>query len=81
LGKPKSLLRYVVDRPGHDRRYAIDPSLIESELGWRPQETWESGIQKTIQWYKENTRWIERTRNNEYREYYRKQYGDKGAAS
>jgi dTDP-glucose 4,6-dehydratase len=81
LGKPKSLLRFVVDRPGHDRRYAIDPSLIESELGWRPQETWESGIRKTIQWYQENSRWIERTRNNEYREYYRKQYGDKGAAS
>ena len=81
LGKPKSLLRFVVDRPGHDRRYAIDPSLIESELGWRPEETWESGIQKTIQWYQENSRWIERTRNNEYREYYRKQYGDKGAAS
>ncbi len=81
LGKPKSLLRFVVDRPGHDRRYAIDPSLIESELGWRPLETWESGIRKTIQWYQENSRWIERTRNNEYREYYRKQYGDKGAAS
>jgi len=81
LGKSKSLLRFVVDRPGHDRRYAIDPSLIESELGWRPQETWESGIQKTIQWYQQNSRWIERTRNNEYREYYRKQYGDKGAAS
>ena len=80
LGKPKSLLRYVVDRPGHDRRYAIDPSRIESELGWRPQETWESGIQKTIQWYQENSRWNERTRNKEYQDYYRKQYVDKGAA-
>ena len=78
LGKPKSLLNYVVDRPGHDRRYAIDPALVESELGWRPHETWESGVQKTIKWYQENSRWIERTRNNEYREYYRKQYGDKG---
>ncbi len=78
LGKPKSLLNYVVDRPGHDRRYAIDPALVEAELGWRPQETWESGVQKTIKWYQENSRWIERTRNNEYREYYRKQYGDKG---
>jgi dTDP-glucose 4,6-dehydratase len=81
LGKPKSLLSFVVDRPGHDRRYAIDPSLIESELGWRPRETWESGVQKTIQWYRENSRWIERTRNNEYREYYRKQYGNKGETS
>src|SRR5215208_2892516 len=81
LGKPKSLLSSVVDRLGHDRRYAIDPSLVESELGWQPHETWEGGIQKTIRWYQENSRWIERTRNNEYREYYRKQYGDKGDVS
>ena len=75
LSKPKSLLRFVADRPGHDRRYAIDPSLIEAELGWRPQETWESGLEKTIQWYQKNSRWIDRVRNNKYREYYRKQYG------
>ena len=75
LGKPKSLLKFVTDRLGHDRRYAIDPSLAETELGWRSQETWESGLQKTIAWYQENGRWIERTRNGEYREYYRKQYG------
>lgn len=81
LGKPKSLLSFVVDRPGHDRRYAIDPSLAESELGWRPHETWESGVQKTIQWYQQNSRWIERTRNNEYREYYRRQYGNEGEIS
>jgi len=81
LGKPKSLLSFVVDRPGHDRRYAIDPSLAESELGWRPHETWESGVQKTIQWYQQNSRWIERTRNNEYREYYQKQYGNEGKIS
>ena len=81
LGKPKSLLSFVVDRPGHDRRYAIDPSLAESELGWRPHETWESGVQKTIEWYQQNSRWIERTRNNEYREYYQKQYGSEGKIS
>lgn len=75
LGKPKSLLRFVTDRPGHDRRYAIDPTLIETELGWRPQETWQSGLTKTIEWYQNNNRWIERVRNNEYREYYRQQYG------
>ena len=80
LGKPKSLMSFVGDRLGHDRRYAIDPSFIESELGWQPLETWESGIRKTIAWYQENSRWIERTRNDEYREYYRKQYGDKGEA-
>jgi dTDP-glucose 4,6-dehydratase len=75
LGKPKSLIRFVADRPGHDRRYAIDPSLAEAELHWRPQETWESGLEKTIEWYRHNTRWIERVRNNDYREYYRQQYG------
>src|SRR2546428_3668176 len=54
LGKPRSLIRFVKDRPGHDRRYAIDPSLAESELGWRPFETWETGLQKTIRWYRDN---------------------------
>ena len=75
LAKPKSLLCFVADRPGHDRRYAIDPTLIETELGWRPQETWQSGLTKTIEWYQNNSRWIERVRNNDYREYYRQQYG------
>jgi dTDP-glucose 4,6-dehydratase len=74
-GKPSSLIRFVKDRPGHDRRYAIDPSLIESELGWRPRETWETGLEKTVQWYRNNSRWIERTRSGAYRDYYRKQYG------
>jgi dTDP-glucose 4,6-dehydratase len=75
VGKPRSLIRFVKDRLGHDRRYAIDPTLIESELGWRPRETWESGLRKTIDWYKENSRWIERTRSGAYQEYYREQYG------
>src|SRR6476659_2234579 len=51
LGKPHSLIRFVKDRPGHDRRYAIDPSRAESELNWTPAETWESGLRKTIDWY------------------------------
>ncbi len=55
LGKSHSLLRFVKDRPGHDRRYAIDPTLIETELGWLPTETWESGLHKTIEWYQANT--------------------------
>jgi len=80
LGKPKSLLKFVKDRPGHDRRYAINPSLIESELGWRPQETWESGLAKTIDWYRQNTIWLERARSGAYREYYRRQYGSEGEA-
>jgi dTDP-glucose 4,6-dehydratase len=81
LDKPKSLMKFVKDRPGHDRRYAIDPSLIESELEWRPQETWESGLRKTIDWYRQNTLWLERARSGAYREYYRKQYGSEGAVS
>jgi dTDP-glucose 4,6-dehydratase len=75
LGKPHSLIQFVKDRPGHDRRYAIDPAFVESELGWRPLETWDSGLGKTIQWYQHNTRWLERARSGEYRDYYRTQYG------
>ncbi|HEX8136001.1 MAG TPA: dTDP-glucose 4,6-dehydratase [Pyrinomonadaceae bacterium] len=74
LGKPRSLIRYVKDRPGHDRRYAIDPSRMEKGLGWRPVETWESGLAKTIAWYKENGEWIRRVRDGAYREYYARQY-------
>lgn len=81
LGKPRSLIRFVKDRPGHDRRYAIDPSLAERELGWAPQETWESGLQKTIGWYRDNPEWVERTRSGAYREYYEQQYGTEVGAS
>jgi len=75
LGKPKSLIKYVKDRPGHDRRYAIDPARAERELGWRPLETWQSGLAKTIQWYAENTEWIARVRDGAYRDFYARQYG------
>src|ERR1051326_1268946 len=75
LGKPRSLIRFVKDRPGHDRRYAIDPSRIESELGWRPRETWQSGLAKTIEWYVENAQWIRNRRDPAFRDYYRVQYG------
>jgi dTDP-glucose 4,6-dehydratase len=81
VGKPRSLIRFVKDRPGHDRRYAIDPTLIESELGWRPRETWETGLQKTIEWYQQNSRWLERTRSGAYQNYYRQQYGAEVGAS
>jgi dTDP-glucose 4,6-dehydratase len=80
LGKPRSLIQFVKDRLGHDRRYAIDPTLIETELGWRPLETWESGLQKTIEWYQENHRWLERARSGAYRDYYRSQYGSEMGA-
>ena len=75
LGQPRSLLKFVKDRPGHDRRYAIDPAKVEGELGWRPRETWESGLGKTIRWYGENAAWVERARSGAYREYYERQYG------
>ncbi len=75
LGKPASLVRPVKDRPGHDRRYAIDPAKTEAQLGWRPQETWESGLAKTIDWYRQSAEWVRRARSGEYREFYAKQYG------
>ncbi|HYW74643.1 MAG TPA: dTDP-glucose 4,6-dehydratase [Pyrinomonadaceae bacterium] len=80
LGKPHSLLKFVKDRPGHDRRYAIDPSLIESALRWKPRETWESGLSKTIEWYQANPAWVERARSGAYREFYARQYGREVAA-
>lgn len=75
LGKPSSLIRFVKDRPGHDRRYAIDPAKVEADFGWRPLETWESGLEKTISWYRTNAEWLARARNGAYREFYAQQYG------
>ena len=81
LGKPHSLLQFVKDRPGHDRRYAIDSSLVEKELGWAPRETWESGLRKTIDWYVNNSDWVERARSGAYREFYAQQYGSEVGAA
>src|SRR6266550_6928844 len=75
LSKPHSLIRFVKDRPGHDRRYAIDPTRVETELGWSPRETWESGLRKTIEWYQTNVDWVERARSGAYRELYTQRYG------
>lgn len=80
LGKARSLVQFVKDRPGHDRRYAIDPLLAETELSWRPLETWESGLAKTITWYQQNSRWLERARSGEYQKYYAEQYGTEAGA-
>lgn len=80
LEKPHSLIRFVRDRPGHDRRYAIDPALVENELGWRPRETWETGLHKTIDWYRTNSDWVARARSGAYREFYAQQYGVEVAA-
>jgi dTDP-glucose 4,6-dehydratase len=75
LGKSYSLIRYVKDRPGHDRRYAIDPAKVEQELSWLPVETWESGLRKTIEWYAEHQEWLARVRDGAYRKFYARQYG------
>ncbi|WP_028987332.1 dTDP-glucose 4,6-dehydratase [Thermicanus aegyptius] len=76
LGKSEELIRFVPDRPGHDRRYAIDPTKIRRELGWEPQYTFEKGIRETIRWYLDNREWWERVKSGDYQEYYAKQYGN-----
>ncbi len=81
LGKPESLIRFVQDRPGHDRRYAIDCSKIERELGWQPEIPFEQGIRDTIRWYQEHQDWVERVRSGEYRRYYELQYSQRLAGA
>lgn len=75
LGKPESLIEFVKDRLGHDRRYAIDHAKATRELGWKPEHAFEDGLARTIAWYVENGAWIARTTSGEYRHYYEKQYG------
>ncbi len=75
LGKPESLITYVTDRKGHDRRYAIDPAKIHAELGWLPETKFADGIEKTIDWYLENRTWWETIRSGDYQAYYEKMYG------
>lgn len=77
LGKPETLIKYVDDRLGHDRRYAIDPTKLQSELGWEPQYTFETGLKDTINWYLENQSWWENIISGEYQQYYEQQYGRK----
>jgi dTDP-glucose 4,6-dehydratase len=81
LDKPESLITYVKDRPGHDRRYAIDSSYIQKELGWEPSVSFEEGIQKTIDWYLTNRQWLDHIRSGAYRDYYDNMYGSRPAAS
>ncbi len=71
----ESLITYVKDRPGHDRRYAIDCSKIERELGWVPRETLETGLEKTVKWYLENTQWVESVQTGQYKQWVEKHYG------
>lgn len=77
--KPRrSLISFVTDRPGHDRRYAIDCSKIESELGWLPEETFETGLRKTVQWYLDNDEWVNHVQSGEYRQWMQDHYGKTG---
>jgi len=74
LGKPKSLIKHVTDRPGHDRRYAIDATRISEELDWHPTFNFEQGIEETIDWYRKNKKWLSRIVSGDYRKYYREMY-------
>ena len=77
LGKPESLITFVTDRPGHDRRYAIDPSKIHAELGWLPRTKFDDGIHQTVQWYLDNRQWWEHILAGEYQNYYQAMYGNR----
>ena len=76
LDKPKDLIRFVTDRPGHDRRYAIDSSKIQEELGWDPSYTFDRAMEETVAWYIENRWWWEEIKSGRYQEYYKNLYGD-----
>jgi len=77
LGKPESLIRFVKDRPGHDRRYGIDATKIRRELGWKPKYSYETGIQETIRWYLANQDWMNQVVSGAYLQYYEQQYRDR----
>ena len=78
LGKSETLITYVQDRPGHDRRYAIDSTKLETELGWRPRISFDEGLPETIAWYRHNTAWVEHVRSGAYLKYYDEMYGNRG---
>jgi len=76
-GRPDTLIRYVTDRPGHDRRYALSSEKILHETGWSPQTTFEQGLARTIQWYRDNTGWLERVKSGEYQKFYIQNYSSR----
>ena len=80
-GKPKSLIQYVKDRPGHDRRYALSSEKLMRETGWQPVMNFEEGLARTIQWYRENSAWVARVRSGEYRDYFERNYGGRQVVS
>ena len=80
-GKPESLIQYVKDRPGHDRRYALSSEKLMRETSWHPVMSFEEGLARTIQWYRENSSWVARVRSGEYRAYYEHNYGGRAIVS
>ena len=79
-GSHRRLITHVADRPGHDRRYAIDARKLERELGWKPAETFETGIRKTVQWYLANQSWVTRVQSGAYRAWVDRNYAGRTAA-
>jgi len=77
LADYEKLITYVKDRPGHDRRYAIDCSKLKKELGWKQSFTFDQGLDRTVAWYLENTKWIEDVRSGAYRDWIKKNYGER----
>jgi dTDP-glucose 4,6-dehydratase len=75
LGKPESLLSYVKDRPGHDRRYALDTKKARTELSWTPDVKFEDGLRETVEWYRANGEWVRHVKSGEYQKYYDMHYG------
>ena len=80
VGKPESLITYVKDRPGHDRRYAIDSSLIQTELGWRPAVDFDTAMAQTVRWYLDNQAWLDQVASGDYQTFYQTLYGNRGRA-
>jgi dTDP-glucose 4,6-dehydratase len=78
-GKPEGLISYVKDRPGHDRRYALTSEKLMRETAWQPVMNFETGLSRTIEWYRSNSQWLERVRSGEYRSYYEKNYANRAA--
>lgn len=81
LGKPESLIRYVEDRPGHDRRYALTNDKIRAELGWTPAHTFEQAMTETVRWYEQNEWWWRKIKTGEYLDYYKRQYAERLAGA
>jgi dTDP-glucose 4,6-dehydratase len=77
VDRPRTLITFVQDRPGHDRRYALDSDKLRAELGWKPAHDFEEGLRQTVTWYLSNRHWWERIRSGAYREYYEAQYGER----